>query len=461
MAPNYETPALPVPANYNDSGSNFGFNAAATKWQDYFTDPQLQALIRLALLSNRDLRLAAMRVEEARAAFGIQRADQYPTIGIQGSFNRSRTPGDLSFTGRPLLASQYQVSLGLSSWEADFWGRVRSLKDAALENYLASDESKRAVTIGLISQVAILDIGLREIDERIVLANKNIASRNESLRIFTRRVELGATSKLNLTQVQTLLSQAQVLGAQLEQSRASQLNALTLLIGDSLPLQIKQDAIGSSFQMPELQSGIASDLLINRPDIIAAEHLLKASNANIGAARAAFFPRITLTGSFGTASAELEGLFAGESSAWTFLPTISLPIFDGGRRKNNLKITQARNNLAVINYEKTIQNAFREVSDALAARHWLDQQVEIAKITLKTQTERTRLSHLRYDNGASSFLEVLDAERDLLSAEQQSVQTYSASIKSRINLYAALGGGSQEVKPSSIDPLSSEGKSTP
>jgi multidrug efflux system outer membrane protein len=382
-------------------------------------------------------------------------------IGLQAGFDRSRTPADLSFTGRPLLASQYQVALGLSSWEADFWGRVRSLKDAALENYLATDESRRAVMIGLITQVANLDINLREIDERIILAQKTIVSRTESLRIFTRRVEVGATSKLELTQVQTLLSQAQALGAQLKQTRASQLNALTLLIGTSLVLQTQQGNLGQSFQMKELQAGLPSELLISRPDIIAAEHLLKASNANIGAARAAFFPRLALTGSFGTASAELDGLFADGSSAWIFSPSISLPIFDGGRRKNNLKLTQARNNLAVINYEKTIQNAFREVSDALASRLWLDQQFDIAKVTLKTQTERARLSHLRYDNGASSFLEVLDAERDLLSAEQQSVQAYSASIKSRINLYAALGGGSQAIKQSSIDPLYNEGKSTP
>lgn len=461
MAPHYEKPHLPIPTNYSETVNSVGLNASATTWEDYFEDPQLKTLISHALHNNQDLRVAAMRVEEARAAYGIQRADQYPLIGLQAGFNRSRTPADLSFTGRTLLASQYQVSLGLGSWEADFWGRVRSLKDAALENYLATDESRRAVMIGLITQVANLDINLREIDERIILAQKTIVSRTESLRIFTRRVEVGATSRLELTQVQTLLSQARALGAQLKQTRAIQMNALTLLIGTSLVLQTQQGNFGQSFQMKELQAGLPSELLISRPDIIAAEHLLKASNANIGAARAAFFPRLALTGSFGTASAELDGLFADGSRAWVFSPSISLPIFDGGRRKNNLKLTQARKSLAVINYEKTIQNAFRDVSDALASRRWLDQQVDIAKVTLKTQTERTRLSHLRYDNGASSFLEVLDAERDLLSAEQQSVQAISASIKSRINLYAALGGGSQAIKQSSIDPLYNEGKSTP
>jgi outer membrane protein, multidrug efflux system len=461
MAPKYEAPPLPVLANYAEHGNNSGLNASTTYWQDYFTDPRLQALITLALRNNQDLKVAAMRVEEARASYGIQRADQYPTLGLQAGLDRSRTPADLSFTGRPLLASQYQVALGVANWEADFWGRVRSLKDAALESYLATDQSRRTVIIGLITQVAILDINLREIDERIVLAQKTIASRKESLRIFTRRVEVGATSKLNLTQVQTLLSQAQALGAQLEQTRELQLNALTLLIGTSLVLKTQQGNLGRNYSMPELQAGLPSELLISRPDIIAAEHLLKASNANIGAARAAFFPRVALTATLGTASAELNGLFANGSSAWIFSPTISLPIFDGGRRENNLKLTQARHSLAVINYEKTIQNAFREVSDALVARRWLDQQVDIAKVTLKTQTKRTRLTHLRYDNGASSFLEVLDAERDLLSAEQQSVQTYSALIKSRISLYAALGGGSQLLKQKSIEQLSNKGKSTP
>lgn len=448
MAPPYARPAMPVSLNYASDDSkqsaSDGTSAATIAWRDYFTDPQLQALISLALNNNRDLHTAVLRVEEARAAYGIQRAERFPTIGAQASEDRSRTPGDLNITGKPLIASQYQVGLGLSGWEIDFWGRVRSLQDAALESYLATDAARRAATIGLVAQVANSYFALREFDERIVLAQQTIASRTESLRIFTRRVEVGATSRLDLTQVQTLLTQAQALGAQLEQERAVQLHALTLLLGSPVDLPMGQGPIDEQKALRELRPGLPSELLIQRPDIVAAEHQLKAANANIGAARAAFFPRIALTSSLGTTSAELDGLFAAGSLAWIFSPSISLPIFDGGRRQNNLSLAETRRDLAVVNYEKSVQVAFRDVSDALSARHWLTQQVAIARTALTTQSERARLSQLRYDSGASSYLVVLDAQRDLLTAEQQLVQVRRAQLSSRVSLYAALGGGSMD-----------------
>lgn len=463
MAPFFKRPDPPVSNAYSEDSSSTGLDAATLGWQEYFTDPRLQGLIKQALQNNRDLRMAAMRVEESRALYGIQRAELYPTIGVQAGVDRSRTPADLSFTGQPLIASQYQVALGLSTWEIDFWGRIRSLKDASLESFLATDEARRAVMISLIAQVANADMALREIDERIILARKTISTRQESLRIFTRRVEVGATSRLNLTQVQTLLSQAEALAAQLEQNRATQLNALTLLVGAPLNLPPEQAQISNLDLMKTLRPGIPAELLANRPDIVAAEHQLRANNANIGAARAAFFPRVALTSSLGTASAEFEGLFASGSHAWIFSPTISLPIFDAGRRKSNLALSEVRRDLAVANYEKVVQNAFRDVSDALSARRWLDDQIIIAKTTLSTQTERARLAKLRYNNGASSYLEVLDAERDLLAAEQQLVQTQRAAISSRISLYAALGGGSQVIKttPQNPDAMSKRIDTTP
>ncbi len=447
LAPLYDAPPLPVRATYAVAAVQEGTSVAVIGWRDYFVDPPLQSLIEQALKNNRDLRTAVLRVEEARTMYGIQRSPLFPTLGAQAGVDRSRTPADLSMSGKPLIASQYQVALGMASWEIDFWGRVRSLQDAALENYLATDAARRAASIGLIAQVANAYLALRGLDERIVLARRTISSRQESLRIVSRRVEVGSTSRLNLTEVKTLLTQAQQLGIQLELARTAQFNALTLLVGapvELAPLTPDQGQLEELEKFPELRAGLPSDLLTQRPDIIAAEHQLRAANASIGAARAAFFPRIALTGSLGTASAELDGLFAAGSHAWLFSPSISLPIFDGGLRKNNLSLAEARRDLAVTNYEKTVQVAFRDVSDALSARSWLSQQVEIARTALETQAERARLSQLRYDNGASAFLDVLDAQRDLLDAEQQLVQTRRALLSSYVNLYAALGGGSMD-----------------
>ena len=446
MAPPFETPALPVPAHYATPGTDTGTPAATTGWRDYFTDPRLQALIAQALENNRDLRTTALRVQEARAAYGIQRADMLPTLGAQTGLDRSRVPADLNLTRQPLLGSQYQVGLGLASWEIDFWGRVRSLNDAALQNYLASDAARRAVTLGLIAQVAQSELALRELEERLLLAHQAIASRKESLRIFQRRVDVGSASRLNLTQVQTLLSQAEALGAQLEQARAQQANALALLVGAPVgptPATVRLDTL----QMPPLRVGLPSDLLAQRPDIMASEHQLRAAQAQIGAARAAFFPRVALTGSLGTASAELGGLFDSGSQAWTFSPTISVPLFNGGRLRNNLNLTEVRRDIAVANYEKTVQGAFRDVSDALVARQLLARQLAIAQDARAAQSERARLSQLRYDHGAAAFLEVLDAQRDLLVADQQVVQLRRALLSSQVSLYAALGGGALAEPP--------------
>jgi len=440
MAPPHETPALPVPAHYAMPEADEGAPAAATGWRDYFTDPRLQTLIAQALENNRDLRTAALRVQEARAAYGIQRADMLPTLGAQAGMDRSRVPADLNLTRQPLLGSQYQAGVGLASWEIDFWGRVRSLNDAALQNYLASDAARRAVALGLIAQVAQSDLALRELDERLELAHQAIASRKESLRIFQRRVDVGSASRLNLTQVQTLLTQAQALGAQLEQARALQANALALLVGAPVgpaPATVRLD----NLQMPPLRVGLPSHLLTQRPDIMAAEHQLRAAQAQIGAARAAFFPRVALTGSLGTASAELAGLFDSGSQAWTFSPSISLPLFNAGRLRNNLNLAEVRHDITVANYEKTVQGAFRDVSDALVARQSLVGQLAIAQNARAAQSERARLSQLRYDHGAAAFLEVLDAQRDLLVAEQQVVQVRRALLSSQVSLYAALGGG--------------------
>ena len=440
LAPTYAPPRLPVAAQYPENDAA-GAHAPDVAWQAYFADPRLQSLIAQALASNRDMRVAALRVEEARAAYGIQRAEQFPTVALGASGSRTRVPGDLSLTGRAMTSAQYQAGLNVSAWELDFWGRVRSLKDSALQTLLASDEARRAIGVALVAQVANGYLGLRELDERVELARATVDSRAESLRIFTRRFEVGSISKLDLTQVETLLSQALSLSAQLEQARAVQAHALAQLVGGPVDLTPDTRRFDDASVLQPLHAGLPSALLTQRPDLMAAEHQLRAAQANIGAARAAFFPTISLTAAYGTASAELSGLFDSGSGAWNFAPRLVLPIFDAGRIRANMDLAEVRRDVAVANYEKSVQGAFREVADALSNRRWLALQVDIGKTTLAAQSERARLAKLRYDNGAAPYLEVLDAQRDLLTVEQQLVQTRRALLSSQVSLYAALGGG--------------------
>ena len=446
IAPEYERPAAPVAEYFPQAESAAtGINAASLAWQDYFADETLQGLIRDALANNRDLRSAVQRVEAARALYGIQRADLFPSVDAQGSFTRSRTPEEMSLIGRPMLLNEYRVGFGVSNWELDFWGRIRSLQDAALENFLSAESSQRASAISLIAQVADSYLNLRELDQRILIAEKTIESRQESLRIFQRRFDVGSTSKLDLTQVQALLAQAQTLLHQLKQARAIGLNALTVLAGKPVELPMAARPFPELHMLRTLQPGLPSEVLVQRPDIIAAEHALKSANANIGAARAAFFPRVTLTTSLGTASRELEGLFDAGSHAWTFAPSISLPIFNAGRNRSNLELAEVRRDIAVTSYEQTIQTAFREVADALAAQTGIRRQIESLQQMLEALAERARLAKLRYDHGATSYFEVLDAERSLLDVEQQLVQMQRAYLSSQVRLYAALGGGSHHL----------------
>ncbi|WP_233867626.1 efflux transporter outer membrane subunit [Paraburkholderia adhaesiva] len=443
LAPPFEQPPMPVPQTFPNyaPATQSTVTAAEIGWKDYFKSPTLQGLIADALAYNRDLRLAIQRVDEARAMYGIRRADQFPTIGVEADLARARVPADLSGFGRPVTANQFQVGVGIASWELDFWGRVANLRDVALQNYLATDAARQAATLTLIDQVANSYLSLRELDERILLTEQTIATREKSFRIFKRRQEEGAIAKLDVKQVETLWRQAVALGAQLQQERATRLNALQVLVGKPVDLPQADVKLDDNAVMSDLPAGLPSDLLINRPDIIAAEYQLRAANANIGAARAEFFPRITLTGSAGTASTQLGNLFTGPSLAWSFGPSVSLPIFDMGRREANLDVVKSQRDQAVTSYERAIQQAFREVADALAAREWLAEQVDTLRKTVDAQAERARLAQLRYEHGASPFLEVLDAQRDLLDAQQQLVQTRRALLSSRVSLYSALGGG--------------------
>ena len=441
LAPPYQQPALPVPATFpGATGNGAGASAAETGWHDYFADPELRELITTALDNNRDLRLAMQRVEEARALYGIRRADQLPTLGVEADLARQRVPADVSGVGRAVTASQYTVGVGIATWELDFWGRVANLREAALQNYLASDAAREAVQLTLIEQVANTYLALRELDERLALTHETIASREQSYRIFSRRYQVGAISKLDLTQVETLWRQALALGTELEQAREQQANGLQLLVGAPVDVPPAAAKLDDNAVMRDLPAGLPSDLLTNRPDIVAAEYQLRAANANIGSARAEFFPRITLTGAFGTASTQLSGLFSGPNKMWSFGPSVSLPIFDRGRRSANLAAVTSQRDQAITSYEQAIQSAFRDVADALARRGTIDAQVTADRNNVEHSLDNYRLTDARYKGGIDTFLDSLIAQRSLYGAQRAYVATELTKATNLVDLYTALGG---------------------
>ncbi|MCJ2185730.1 efflux transporter outer membrane subunit [Novosphingobium sp. 2638] len=440
FAPDYARPAPLVPATYQ-APETPGVSIGNLGWHDFFRRPELQRLIGEALAHNRDIRIASARVAEARAAWRIEGASLYPQLDAVGTGTRGRSLFNLPGAGTTPIDTK-QVSAQLSaSWEIDFWGRLRNLRDAARWQYLASEEARRAVATSLVAQVANGYLLEREYEERAKLARSSIQTREESLRIMRRRYEVGAGSKLDMTQAQTLLAQARMTLQALEQDQAVNRNAMALLVGHPVTIAPGTLTLLDAPEHPPLPVGLPSELLINRPDIAEAENQLRAANANIGAARAAFFPSISLTGAYGTMSDALDGLFSKGSEAWSFTPTIRLPLFNAGRLKGNLDVAKARRERAVAEYEKAIQSAFRDVSDALVRRRQLQLQIDTTKEMLDAQRERARLAQLRFDNGRSAYLEVLDAQRDLFDAEQSLVQLRRAELASVVALYSALGGG--------------------
>jgi NodT family efflux transporter outer membrane factor (OMF) lipoprotein len=443
LAPPLEPVSPPVASSWPTPSAAPDATARASElpWRDYFADPALQALIDTALNNNRDLRVAVLRTEEARAAFRIQRAQQAPMVGVGAQQIRAGLPDALQpLAGRSVLELDV-ASVGISSWELDLWGRVRSMKTAALEQWLATEQGRQAVELALVAQVADAYLGLRELDERIALATRTVDNQQELEGIFEKRYALGHGSRLELTQVRTLLSQGKALRVQLELQREQQRNALALLLGSDPRLPPASAPLDQALVMPELNPGLPSDLLASRPDILAAEHALRARQANIGAARAAFFPRIALTGAAGSLSTDLSDLFSSGTGVWLFRPTIELPIFDAGMRRANLDLSVVRRDIAVAEYERAIQAAFRDVADALAAREKLAEALAVAREARAEQSERLKLARMLFDAGKAAHLEVLDAERDLLAVEQQLVQVRRALLASQVGLYAALGGG--------------------
>lgn len=442
LAPEYERPDLPVPERFEDAGPATTLDATALPgWRRFFPEPRLQALIAAALEHNRDLRVAVSRVAEARAQFRLQQAAELPEIDVSASAIR----GELADRTAPLIGDtrieQYSAALAVPAYELDFWGRIASLKRAALERYLATAEAQRAFALSLTAQVADAYLQGRELDERIELAQRTLASREESFRIAERRLALGDTSELQLRQAQSLLTSARAELAALQQARDRNRHALRQLVG-TWPADLPDaKSLESQGIVGDLPPGLPAELLVRRPDLRAAEARLRAANADIGAARAAFLPQITLTGTYGTGSDELDGLFDAGTDSWLFVPRLSLPLFDHGRRRANLDLAAARRNTAVAEYEAAIQQAFREVRDALSSRYWIEARIAALRDTVAAQEARLRIAELSYENGAVAYLEVLDAQRQLFAVRQTLIEARRAALSNAVALYLALGGG--------------------
>ena len=442
LIPDFLRPAAPVAQMYPaDAAGKDARSAAETSWREFFPDPGVQTLIAAALDNNRDLRTAALRIEEARALYNIQSADLYPNINAGFTASRAHTPASLSTTGQQMTASAYQVGFSLASFEIDYLGRVRSLNQAALSLYLATDEARQSAQISLIAEVAKAALAERAFAEQQELAQKTLTGRDAAYKLSKQRFDAGATSALDLRANETLVLNARIALVILARQRAQATNALVLLVGRPIADLPPVQTLDAQGNVSELPAGLPSDLLTRRPDIRAAEERLKASNANIGAARAAFFPRISLTAGYGTASNALSGLFDSGSGAWSFAPQVLQPIFDAGRNSATLKLTEVRKDLAVADYEKTIQVAFREVADALVARSLLDEQIDAQQAAQVAQADLLRLVDQRYRTGIASYIEVLSAERDLFLAEQALVQARLLRLTNAIDLYRSLGGG--------------------
>jgi len=443
LAPEYRRPAAPVPAAWNqDPAGQFAAPVAELPWREFFVDPQLRQLIQLTLENSRDLRIAALNVERTQAQYRISRAAVLPQVDGTAAGSARRVPAALTSSGAAETQRQYSVGLGVSAFEIDLFGRVRSLKQQALEQYLASSEAQRSVQLSLVAQVAAGWLTLAADREQLRLAQETLANQQQAYRLVEARFNNGVASALDLQQAKTSVATAQVASARYSTLVAQDENLLQLLIGEPLPAELRPATLPTDLAaVTSLAPGLASEVLLQRPDILSAEHVLRGANANIGAARAAFFPRITLVSSFGTGSDQLSGLFQEGSLAWNFAPAMTLPLFDAGRNRANLDVAKVDRELAVARYERTIQTAFREVADGLARQATIDEQLVAQQALSDASAESYRLSSVRYRQGVDSYLNVLDAQRSLYGARQQLIDTQLVRFTNLVTLYKLLGGG--------------------
>ena len=452
MAPKYDRPAAPIDTAY-PLGAAYVEPAAATPddaitaeigWRDFFRDPLLQQLIGISLENNRDMRKAALNVEAAQALYRIQRAEMLPNLGVSARGASERVPADLSTTGQSDVLRRYDVAGVTAAWELDLWGRIRS--DRALASYLALDETRIATQMSLVSEVASAYLTLRADQELLRLTSDTLATQKRSYGLTTQLVEAGNSTQLDLRRAEIALRTAEANHAAYTRQAAKDRNALVLLLGQPLTPELSRQ-LDEAMALPDdivptgLPSGLPSELLARRPDIRAAEQMLIGANANIGAARAAFFPTISLTGSAGTASASLDGLFDSGSRAWSFLPQITLPIFRGGALRANLDVAHVQKRIEIANYEKSIQAAFAEVADGLAGKRTLDEQIRAEQLLVAASQKAYELAEQRFQEGVDDNLTVLDAQRTHYGTQQTLVRTRLTRLNNLIHLYKALGGG--------------------
>jgi outer membrane protein, multidrug efflux system len=433
LAPAHQRPAAPVAQSWPAPSASAGQAAAELSWESFYAgDERLRRLIALALQNNRDLRVALLNVEQARALARVSDANRWPTVNA--GFSSSRQPG-----ANDTITSTYQAGLQVTAYELDLFGRLKNNSDAAAARYLASIEGGRSAQISLVAGVAASYLTLQADTEQLQLARDTLATRDDSLRLTRLKYDAGSASALELSTAESASAAARATLAQAERQRAQDENALVLLVGQPLPAQLPAASPLAAVQLADVPAGLPSEVLVTRPDVLQAEQQLAAADANIGAARAAFFPSIALTASAGTASSQLSDLFS--NTAWSFASQILLPIFDAGRNQANLASAKAAQGIAVAQYEKAVQTAFREVADSLAGRATLDQQLQAQEAQAKAEAQRLELVELRYNNGVSSSLERLDAQRSSFAAQQAVLQVRLAKALNSVQLYKVLGGG--------------------
>lgn len=453
LAPEYHRPTAPIPHGW-PQGEAYGNTrqavntpmASGVSWQNFFADPKLQKVIRIALHSNRDLRLAALNVERARALYGVQHAELFPTIGATGAGGKRRRSSDLIMPREPRNVEQYTVNLGIASWEIDFFGRIRSLKKRALEAYLATEEARRSAQISLVSEVGRVYLTLAADRTKLKLACSTLKTQQRVYRLIQKQYNVGLANKLDLRRAQTQVETAKQDVARYTQLVAEDKNALNLLAGSTVPGKLLPAGLNDVIPPKDISPGLSSEVLLQRPDIMAAEHRLKAAYAYIGAARAAFFPRITLTTAIGSASDELSNLFSSGTGTWSFMPQVSMPIFDM-RTWEALRVTKVERKIALARYEKAIQTAFREVADALAVKGTINQQLAAQQALVDALQDTYRLSKDRYLKGIDSYLSVLDAQRSLYFQQRILIVLQLAKLANRVRLYAVLGGETRQSQP--------------
>ena len=456
LAPEYTRPDAPISdawptgaAYANPSDIETADSATNLTWREFFPDPKMQHVISTALTNNLDLRLAALNVERARALYGIQRAELYPSIGVTGGGSKQRSSSDLTAPGEPRTTKQFNANVGMIAWEIDFFGRIRSLKERALQEYLATEEARRSAQIAMVAEVARVYLTLAADRENLHLAQVTLETQQGAYDLIRRQYDLGVSTELDLRRSQTQVDTAKRNMAIYTQQVAQDQNALNLLAGSPLPEDLLPENLTGVIPPRELSPGLSSEILLNRPDILAAENRLKGAYARIGAARAAFFPRISLTTAFGFASDELSGLFGNGTDTWSFAPQISMPIFDA-RTWAAYRVSKADRKIALTQYEKSIQTAFREVADSLAVRGTVDRQIAAHQSMMESAQKVVELSSARYAQGIDSYLSVLDAQRSLYSAQQGLIFLHLTRQINQVRLYAVLGGGGglDTTKPS-------------